>query len=412
MDERLKRIAQSGDIDALYTLIHDHPNVFKPIDETEFVDTPLHVSAISGNTGFAMELMNLKPSFARKLNRDGFSPIHLALLNQRTETVTEFASADKDLVRVKGREGFTVLHYVACDGNVDLLSWFLEICPDCIFDLTTRRQSALHIAAENNRFEAFKATVQWIQRLVGDNNRLLKRKILNLQDKDGNTALHLAAANNQPQMIKLLIKCKETDKNKTNQLGFTASDVLRRQTLANNRQSLKFLNTNPCRFQTKVSRFDTIVTDYVRELKPETINALLVVLALVQTMTYQAILSPPGGVSEGGAGGAAGSNQHEGKSVMNTSDFLLFYIPNGVAFFISWAITMSMFGVVVESMMPFLWPLYFLMFYCYGHAISTIAPSTDANFVANGGAFLIVMLFYCICKIRLRKYTKLVHASV
>ncbi|KAK8523583.1 hypothetical protein V6N13_113528 [Hibiscus sabdariffa] len=201
MDERLKRIARSGDIDALYTLIHDDPNVFKPIDETEFVDTPLHVSAISGNTGFAMELMNLKPSFARKLNPDGFSPIHLALLNQQAETVTEFASADKDLVRVKGREGFTVLHFVACDGNVDLLSWFLEICPDSIFDLTSRRQSALHIAAENNRFEAFKATVQWIQRLVGDNNRLLKREILNLQDKDGNTALHLAAANNQPQKM-------------------------------------------------------------------------------------------------------------------------------------------------------------------------------------------------------------------
>ncbi|KAL4384370.1 hypothetical protein GQ457_15G025790 [Hibiscus cannabinus] len=46
----------------------------------EFVDTPLHVSAASGNTGFAMEMMSLKPSFARKLNRDSFSLIHLALL--------------------------------------------------------------------------------------------------------------------------------------------------------------------------------------------------------------------------------------------------------------------------------------------------------------------------------------------
>ncbi|KAL4385488.1 hypothetical protein GQ457_15G023880 [Hibiscus cannabinus] len=46
----------------------------------EFVDTPLHVSAASGNIGFEMEMMSLKPSFARKLNRDGFSPIHLALL--------------------------------------------------------------------------------------------------------------------------------------------------------------------------------------------------------------------------------------------------------------------------------------------------------------------------------------------
>ncbi|KAK8661006.1 hypothetical protein V6N13_051908 [Hibiscus sabdariffa] len=72
--------ALSGDVDTLYKLIHDNTNFFNRIDEMEFVDTPLHVSAASGNTGFAMEKMSLKPSFARKLNRDGFSLIHLALL--------------------------------------------------------------------------------------------------------------------------------------------------------------------------------------------------------------------------------------------------------------------------------------------------------------------------------------------
>ncbi|KAK8492949.1 hypothetical protein V6N12_025791 [Hibiscus sabdariffa] len=102
----------------------------------EFVNTSLHVSTASGNTGFAMEMMSLKPSFARKLNQDGFSPIHLALLKDHADTVAEFVSVDRDLIRVKGREGFTVLHYVACHGN----------------------------------------------------------------DKDGNTVLHLAAANNQPKM--------------------------------------------------------------------------------------------------------------------------------------------------------------------------------------------------------------------
>ncbi|KAK8697676.1 hypothetical protein V6N13_113815 [Hibiscus sabdariffa] len=76
----LPTTALSGDVDALYRLIYNDTNVFNRIDEMEFVDTPLHVSDASGNTGFAMEMMSLKPSFTRKLNRDGFSLIHLALL--------------------------------------------------------------------------------------------------------------------------------------------------------------------------------------------------------------------------------------------------------------------------------------------------------------------------------------------
>ncbi|KAK8698943.1 hypothetical protein V6N13_115045 [Hibiscus sabdariffa] len=76
----MRFVALSGDVDALYRLIHDDTDVFNRIDEMKFVDTPLHVFAASGNTGFAMKMMSLKPSFARKLNRDDFSPIHLALL--------------------------------------------------------------------------------------------------------------------------------------------------------------------------------------------------------------------------------------------------------------------------------------------------------------------------------------------
>ncbi|XVF31027.1 hypothetical protein REPUB_Repub16aG0110000 [Reevesia pubescens] len=234
MDESLRRAAQSGNIDALYALIRDDAEVFRRIDQMQFVDTPLHIAAAAGDTDFAMEIMNLNPSFAKKLNQGGFSPIHIAL--EQTETVVDLLSIDKDLVRVKGREGYTPLHYVAREGNVYLLSHFLDHCPNCILDLSIRKESALHIAVQNNRLEAFKTILQWIQKTLED-NQFQKRKILNLQDKDGNTALHIAASNNQPQMIKLLIKCPEVDRNKINQNGLTALDVLRLQTLVDSLES-------------------------------------------------------------------------------------------------------------------------------------------------------------------------------
>ena len=132
MDERLRSAAQSGNIDSLYSLIQDDADVFRRIDQMDFVDTPLHIAATAGHTDFAMEMMNLKPSFARKLNQGGFSPIHLALQNQQTEMVIDLLSVDKDLVRVKGREGYTPLQ--AGEGNVPLLSQFLDHCPNCILD--------------------------------------------------------------------------------------------------------------------------------------------------------------------------------------------------------------------------------------------------------------------------------------
>ncbi|KAH1064353.1 hypothetical protein J1N35_029340 [Gossypium stocksii] len=67
----------------------------------EFIDTPLHIAAVSGKTAFAMEMMNLKPSLARELNQDGFSPIHLALLNQQTEMVIDFYRLIKILFELK-----------------------------------------------------------------------------------------------------------------------------------------------------------------------------------------------------------------------------------------------------------------------------------------------------------------------
>ncbi|KAA3454339.1 ankyrin repeat domain-containing protein 6-like [Gossypium australe] len=404
MDERLKRAAETGNIDALYSFIHHDANVFKRIDEMEFVDTPLHVAAVAGNTGFAMEMMNLKPSFARKLNQDGVSPLHLALLTGKPEMVIDFLSVDKDLIRVRGKGGFTVLHHVASDENyAHLLRRFLNFCPDCIFDLTVEGQTALHIAAKNNKFEALKAMLEWIQSAFED-NKCKRRKILNYQDKDGNTVLHLAASINHSQMIKRLIECEEVDKNKINDRGFTAMDVLQRQTAANNLESVNILSSNPLTFQ-KLSRVK-ILQDALKEMRDETVGVLLIVFALVLTMTYQGVLSPPGSVFQGDATASTSSNHREGKSVMKTSQFLIFYIPNGVAFIISWVITLLLLGSVAKSIMSFLSRIYFIVCFCYAAALSTIAPSTNVYWVVVSAQTIISLSLWFIWSSNHRRFRK------
>ena len=87
MDERIekmKQVAQHGNIDAFYIIIREDVKLLEDIDQLPFVDTPLHIAASAGDIPLAKKLMRLKPSFTWKPNPEGFSPIHLASLNGQT----------------------------------------------------------------------------------------------------------------------------------------------------------------------------------------------------------------------------------------------------------------------------------------------------------------------------------------
>jgi hypothetical protein len=107
MDQSLRDAAQQGRIDALYELIQGDPNVLDRIDDIPYVETPLHIVTSDGHTWFAMEIMRLKPSFARKLNQDGFTLMHLSLQKPQSFAkepnpigIPTIVSVDKDLIQV------------------------------------------------------------------------------------------------------------------------------------------------------------------------------------------------------------------------------------------------------------------------------------------------------------------------
>lgn len=207
-------VAQDGDIERLYELIAEYPNILEHFDNVSFWETPLHIAAEKGQTHFAMELMTLKPSLALKLNVSGFSP---TLQNNHFRMVRAFLAIDSSLVSIKGRGRITPLHYVAQLGNEELLSEFLFACPSSIEDLTIKCETAVHIAVKSHQFMAFKVLLGWVRRV----NR---EEILDWKDEDGNTVFHLAASINQTEVMDLLrsmvnVKAKNLD-------GETAMDIL------------------------------------------------------------------------------------------------------------------------------------------------------------------------------------------
>ncbi|MFQ6669363.1 hypothetical protein Gotur_034641, partial [Gossypium turneri] len=160
----------------------------------------------------------------------------------------------------------------------------------------------------------------------------LKRKdyyweVVNRKDKDGNTALHIAAIHNQPTMLKILLNCK-VDKHATNQVGLTPLGIAQQH---NNRENIAILKG--------------CLIPVVSNLQPDDRNALLVILGLLLTATYQATLSPPGGVWQGeNTSKSKGSYDPMvlGKSVMGQTHFLLFYIPTYLVFLVTLFLTLAL----------------------------------------------------------------------
>ncbi|KAH7529316.1 hypothetical protein FEM48_Zijuj05G0171500 [Ziziphus jujuba var. spinosa] len=288
MEENLKTAAQNGDMNMIYTFLGEDPYVLDRIDDIPFVDTPLHVAACFGHVQFAREIMRLKPSFARKLNQDGFSPMHLALQNGQTKMVLGFLNCESNLVRVQGREGKTPLHYVVEQGDVDLLTEFLSACPQSIQDVTIQNETALYIAVKNDKVDA-------LDFLLGTTPSLLS------------SVLHVATAMNQPQAVRLLLS-SNIEVNVKNSMGLTALDISDpnsrqvRETLlkagALNAQSLlQVSNNSRVHLRSNLSSKEHTaisVSRFKNNTSNATRNVFLVVAALIVTATFQAGLTPPG----------------------------------------------------------------------------------------------------------------------
>ncbi|KAJ4957940.1 hypothetical protein NE237_025051 [Protea cynaroides] len=323
MDQRLIDVAEAGDIEGLYTLLKEDPTILDKVDDVGFINTPLHIAVIKGEARFAAEIANLKPSFARKLNEDGFSPLHIASAIGKVEIVRDLLKMDKSLCLLKGREKMLPLHCAAAvSGNEAVLDELLSARPKSIKELTVRKETALHLAVKNDRYYALKELLTWLDDIP------IRRMMLKWVDDEGNTILHLAASRRQLEMVKLLCRYGTTNHaqailavpiNAINTYDFTALDILLKlapeeeevlqilyKSGAKKGEQIKTFLPPPGealkRFRNRrmtrriASNLEFLFPVVNKNISSDVRNALLVVVVLIVTATYQLGISPPGGL--------------------------------------------------------------------------------------------------------------------
>ncbi|CAA0842453.1 Ankyrin repeat family protein [Striga hermonthica] len=363
MDRSLSEAAKRGDLEKLHSLIENDPFLLRAANLSD-ENNPLHLACIGGHVDFVRGIVSLCPELARELNRDGFTPLHIASASGAIEIVKELLSLNSNLCLVKGKEKRIPLHCAVVKGRVDVVKELISVFPDSVNDVTARGESCFHLAVKNNQFEAFKVLC------------LQNGCVPNVKDVQGNTVLHLAAYGKIYEVFDLLFDDNSGHKgtleiNPLNEKGMTPLDVLIseggdpdieqilkradaitsresnaiRRTLQNPSPNNNNNNNDQRRHRRSVCASKKLQEyfkyDVARDSPSKARDTLLVISVLIVTATYQAVLSPPGGVWQDDFTPSVGSNgtsHTAGQSVMGTRspvNYGLFLLFNSLGFFMS-----------------------------------------------------------------------------
>nr|POE70461.1 protein accelerated cell death 6 [Quercus suber] len=171
--------------------------------------------------GFMKAVMRKWPSAIEKPDNSGWTPLHIAAFmgNEKfvkllLEVALEMDPPKSNIAYSKDNEGSSALHIAAREGNVKVMKELINKCPDICEMLNNMGWNALHVAAESGKSAAITFFLE----------RPECKGLINEQDTEGNTPMHLAAYEGHFQIASQLGRENDVDLYSTNNDGLTTMD--------------------------------------------------------------------------------------------------------------------------------------------------------------------------------------------
>ncbi|EPS61725.1 hypothetical protein M569_13069, partial [Genlisea aurea] len=321
---------------------------------------PFHVAARQGHFDVLKQMLQFFPTLVMTTDASNSTALHTAAALGHGDIVDLLLDADSNLAKIARNNGKTVLHTAARMGHLGVLRSLLEKDPSFGFRTDRKGQTALHMASKGQNVDVVKAIVE------------TDSSVLGLGDNKGNTALHIAIVKGRIKIVEYLLSVEGIDVNAENGAGETPLDVAEKlgspEMVAVLRESGASRSNKPgnsskqlkqtvsdikhdVESQLRQSRQTGFrvrkIAKKVKKLHVEglnnAINSATVVAVLIATVAFAAIFTVPGQyVSQPQEGFSLGE-----ASIADGPAFLIFFVFDGAALFISLAVVLVQTSLVV-----------------------------------------------------------------
>ncbi|XP_010024291.2 protein ACCELERATED CELL DEATH 6 isoform X1 [Eucalyptus grandis] len=185
---------------------------------------------------------------------EGMSPVHGAVMHERIEMLKEMSKQKKELFYLSDVGGGTPLHLAAYANYIDGVKFLVNEFTSSAVEYDKEGYLPIHIACKMGHLETIKELIQhWpfpeellnfkegqnilhvaakygrasiVKYILGN---LELEKLINVKDKEGNTPLHLATLQWQPEVLLSLTRDNRVDLKLVNNGNLTALDIVDEQ---------------------------------------------------------------------------------------------------------------------------------------------------------------------------------------
>ncbi|KAG9158649.1 hypothetical protein Leryth_022000 [Lithospermum erythrorhizon] len=403
-DTELHSWARAGNINAIREVLNNTEEeklVEMLAKQNSAGETPLYVAAEYGYFELVREMVYYYDLVSAGIKaRNGFDALHIAAKQGDLDVVTILMDAHPELAMTVDSANTTALHTAANQGHIEMVNYLLGVESSLTAIAKCNGKTAIHSAAGMVmwRFTSAlskdpgiatrtdkKGQTTLHMAVKGQNMEVVEVLIkddptsINIVDTKGNTALHIAARKGRSQIVKLLLAQNETDMKVVNRSNETALDTAEKMGQSEittilqaygvqSVRTLKPQTTNPAReLKQTVSDIKHEVHDQLQHTRQtrmrvqdiakrlnkmhseglnNAINSTTVVAVLIATVAFAAIFTVPGQYADDPLNIPPGHSLGEANIAAQPA-FLIFFVFDSIALFISLAVVVVQTSVVV-----------------------------------------------------------------